>query len=94
MVQSSRPFRDKSSQALSRGLTLSSKFDYVIFDGKSGSKLLKDVNVPFSFYWKSRIFCIPRIVSQAKVEVLLETEKGSPIAFTAGSLLSVQGTCK
>ena len=73
MAQASRTFRDKSSQALSKGLTLSSKFDYVIFDGKSGSKLLKNVSVPFSFYWKSKLFCVPKILSQTKVEVLLET---------------------
>lgn len=69
----SRPFSDKSSHALAKGITLASKFDYVLFDGKSGSRLLKNVSVPFSFYWKSKLFCTNKTISQAKVDILLET---------------------
>ena len=68
-----RPFNGKSSQALTRGLTLGSKFDYVVFDSKSGSKLVKNIECPFSFYWKSKLFCTPKNVSQIKADVLYET---------------------
>lgn len=66
-----RPFRDKSCQALSKGLTLATKFDYVVFDGKSGSKLLKNIEIPFSFFWKSKLFCTNKTVSQVKADILL-----------------------
>ena len=71
VLNSNRPFRDKSSQALSKGLTLATKFDYVTFDAKSGSKLLQGITLPFSFYWKSKLFCVDRTSSQAKADILL-----------------------
>ncbi len=43
IVNTSRPFADKSSHALSKGLTLSSKFDYAVFDAKSANKILKNI---------------------------------------------------
>lgn len=70
VVTASRPFTDKSSHALSKGLTLSSKFDYAVFDAKSGNKILKNLESPFGFYWKSKLFCTPKIVSQMKGDVL------------------------
>ena len=73
IVGVNRPFKDKSSHALAKGLTLQTKFDYVVFDGKSGSKLLKDVPFPFSFFWKSKLFCTSKTESQVKVDILLET---------------------
>lgn len=66
VVTSSRPFADKSSNAVDNGIVLSSKFDYVVFNSKSGHKILKNINVPFAFYWKSKVFCTPRIISQVK----------------------------
>ena len=71
MTQSNRPFRGKSSHALDKGVTLASKFDHVVFDSKSGSKLLKNVQTPFSFYWKSKLFCTCKAVSHIKGEILL-----------------------
>lgn len=70
MMSTSRPFADKSSHALSKGLTLSSKFDYVVFQGKGGSKLLKNIEAPFGFYWKSKLFCTGKNVSQMKGDIL------------------------
>jgi hypothetical protein len=70
VVTSNRPFADKSSNAVGNGIVLSSKFDYVVFNSKSGSKILRNINVPFAFYWKSKVFCTPRVISQVKAEVL------------------------
>lgn len=93
VVNSSRPFADKSSHALAKGLTLQTKFDYVVFDSKSGSRLLKNIECPFSFFWKSKLFCSPKNVSQMKGDVLFETESGFPLAYSYKNLLSVQGLC-
>ncbi len=73
VVTTNRPFADRSSHAIGNGTVLSSKFDYVVFNSKSGNKILGNINVPFAFYWKSKVFCTPRVISQVKAEVLFET---------------------
>ncbi len=60
VVNSSRPFADKSSHALAKGLTLQTKFDYVVFDSKSGSRLLKNIECPFSFFGRANSSVLPR----------------------------------
>lgn len=69
-IPANRPFADRSGNAVDNGVVLATKFDYVVFNSKSGSKILRNINVPFAFYWRSKLFCTPRLVSQAKAEVL------------------------
>jgi hypothetical protein len=88
---SNRPFSEKSSHALHKGLILATKFHYVVFDSKNGQKILKNINIPFTFYWKGKIFCTPKTVSKIKADILLETENGNPLAFTYKNCLSTQG---
>lgn len=89
----SRPFAERSAQAVSRGLTLGSKFEHVVFDAKSGSRLLRNIQSPFGFYWKSKLFCKGKGKAQSKADILFETESGAPLAFTHKNLLAVQGFC-
>jgi len=70
LVGSNRPFEDKSSQAVHNGVVLSTKFDYVVFDSKSGQRILRNIEVPFNFYWKSKLFCTSKVISKAKVDIL------------------------
>lgn len=93
VASTSRPFADKSSQAVHNGVVLSTKFDYVVFDSKSGHKILRNVEVPFTFYWKSRLFCTNKATTQVKADILFETESGYPLAFCYKNLLSIQGMC-
>ena len=92
-IPANRPFADRSGNAVENGVVLATKFDYVVFNSKSGSRILRNINVPFAFYWRSKLFCTPRLVSQAKAEVLFETELNYPLAFTCRNLLSTQGLC-
>ena len=66
LVNTSRPFADKSHNAVDKGVILTTKYDYVAFNSKSGNKMLNNISVPFAFYWKSKLFCTPRAVSKAK----------------------------
>jgi hypothetical protein len=43
VVGCSRPFADKSSQAVHNGVILSTKFEYIVFDSKSGQHILRDI---------------------------------------------------
>lgn len=67
----SRQFSEKSSSALQKGIILPTKFHYVAFDSKNGHKTLKNINLPFTFYWKGKIFCTPKAVSKTKAEILV-----------------------
>lgn len=67
VTHSNRPFHGRSSHAVSNGLTLSSKFDYVVFDAKSGSRLLQNIEASFSVFWKHKLFCTHKQTTQAKV---------------------------
>jgi hypothetical protein len=53
-----------------KGVVVGSKFEYVVFDSKSGQRILRNIEVPFTFYWKSRLFCTSKAVTQVKVEVI------------------------
>jgi len=77
-----RPFSTKSSQALEKGVILPTKFHYIAFDSKNGSKILSNINFPFTFYFKGKVFCTPKQISQANVNVLVETENKMPLGFT------------
>lgn len=66
----SRTFSDKSSQAVHKGLTLATKFEHVVFEAKSGSRLTRNIEGPFGFYWKSKLFCTSKAVSHSKADVL------------------------
>ena len=66
-----RPFSSKSTQALKKGVVLPTKFHYLAFDAKNGHKLLENIKFPFSIYEKSKVFCTPKAVSKAKVNILI-----------------------
>ena len=67
----SRPFSSKSSQALSKGIILPTKFHYLIFDSKNGHKILRNIVFPFTYYFKGKIFCTPKQISHTNVNVLV-----------------------
>lgn len=90
VIRGARPFTSKSSQALKKGVILGTKFHYLVFDAKNSHKLLDSIKFPFSIFEKNKVFCTPKMVSKAKVNVLVETEGKIPIVFTHDNALSTQ----
>ncbi len=88
-----RPYTAKSTQAVNNGVVLSTKYDYVVFNSKNGQKILNNINFPFTFYWKEKVLCTSKTISQTKANILVQSEIGSPFAFTYKNCLSTQGLC-
>ena len=69
----SRPFSSKSSQALSKGIILPTKFHYLIFDSKNGHKILRNIVFPFTYYFKGKIFLTLFNPTKAFLNILGDT---------------------
>ena len=65
----------------------------MVFDSKNGEKITHNIETPFSFYWKNRVFCTPKAVSKVDANLLYQTETGYPLAFVHQGLLSTQALC-
>jgi len=73
MVPDSRCIADRSSHALKKGVLLPTKFDHMVFDAKNGQKITHNIESPFTFYWKSKLFCTSKAVSKVRADILYQT---------------------
>lgn len=66
-----RFFQSKSTQALDKGAVLPTKFHYLAFNSKNGDTLINNIQFPFSFFEKHKVFCVPLIITRANVTSLV-----------------------